>query len=80
MGSLHIEMFILAIHGELIPGTDLYEIVSKSNMSMISKSNMSIIGTQNSLAGYHVKTTSYCIDVAASVIYLKLIEAHWRSS
>ena len=76
MGSLHIEMFILAIHGELIPGTDLYEIVSKSNMSMISKSNMSIIGTQNSLAGYHVKTTSYCIDVAASVIYLKLIEAH----
>ena len=28
----------------------------------------------------HVKTTRYCIEVAASAIYLKLIEAYQRSS
>ena len=71
MGGLHIEMFILAIHGELIDGIGLYEILSKSNIT--------ITGTQNLLAGYHVKTTRYCIRMAASAVYLKLIEAHRRS-
>ena len=65
-------MFILAIQVELIAGSGLYKLLSKSNMS--------IIGTENSLAGYHVKTTRYHIEVAASAIYLKLIEAHRRSS
>ena len=41
---------------------------------------MSIIETQNLLTGSHVKITRYCIEVAASAIYLKLIEAHRRSS
>ena len=40
---------------------------------------MSIIGTQNILTSTHVKTTRYCIEVAASVICLKLIEAYRRS-
>ena len=35
MGDLYIEMCILAIHGELIYGSGLYEILSKSNMSII---------------------------------------------
>ena len=39
---------------------------------------MVIIGTQNLLTGPHVKTTRYCIEVAASAICLKLIEAHRR--
>ena len=39
---------------------------------------MSIIGTQNLLTGSHVKTTRYCIEVATSAIYLKLIDAHRR--
>ena len=64
MGGLHIEMCILAIHGELIDGSGLYEILSKSSMS--------IIGTQNLLTSSHVKTTRYCIEVVASAIYLKL--------
>ena len=68
MGGLHIEMCILAIHGELIDGSGLYEILSKSNMS--------IIGTQNLWTGSHVKTIRYCIEVAASAIYLKLSEVH----
>ena len=72
MGDLHIEMCVLAIHGELIDGSGLYEILSKRNMS--------IIGTQNLFTGSHVKTTRYCIEVAESAIYLELIEAHQRSS
>ena len=68
MGGFHIEMCILATLGDLIDGSDLYKVLSKSNLS--------IIGTQNLLTGSHVKTTRYCIEVAASAIYLKLIEAH----
>ena len=41
---------------------------------------MSIIGTQNILTSTHVKTTSYRIEVAVSVICLKLIEAYRRLS
>ena len=67
-------MCILAIRGELLDGGGLYEILYKSNNT--NKSNMSIIGTQYLLTSSHVKTTSYCIKVAASAIYLKLIEAH----
>ena len=55
MGGLHIEMCILATHSELIDGSGLFEILSKSNMS--------IIGTQNLLTSSHVKTTRYCIEV-----------------
>ena len=61
-------MCILAIYGEPIDGVGLYEVLSKSNMS--------IIWIQNLLIGFHVKTTRYCIKVVASAIYLKLVEAH----
>ena len=63
---------ILAIHDELIDGSGLYEILSKMDMF--------IIETQNLLTGSNFKTTRYCIKVAASAIYLRLIEAHERSS
>ena len=72
MDGLHIEICILAILGELIDASGLYEILTKSSIS--------IIGTQNLLTGSHVKITRYCIEVEASAIYLKLIEAHRRSS
>ena len=68
MGGLHIGMCILAIHSELVDESPVYEILSKSNMS--------ITGTQNLLTSLHVKTTRCCIKVAASSIYLKLIEVH----
>ena len=32
MGGPHTEMLILAIHGELIPGSGLYKILSKSKI------------------------------------------------
>ena len=35
MVRLHIEMYILTIHGELIDGSGLYEILSKTNMSIM---------------------------------------------
>ena len=68
--GLHIEMCVLAVNGQLIDGSGLYEILSKSNIS--------IIGTQNLLTVSHVKTTRYCIKLAASAICLKLIEADRR--
>ena len=72
MGGLLIEVCILVIHGEFIDGSCLYEIFPKSNLS--------IIGTQNFLTCSHGKTTRYCIEVATSAIYFKLIDAHRRSS
>ena len=63
-------MCVLAIHDQLIDGSGLYEILSKSNKS--------IIGTQNLLTVSHVKTTRYCTELAASAICLKLIEADRR--
>ena len=72
IGSLDIEMCLLANHDELIDRSGLCGIISKSDMA--------IIGTQNLLTGSHVKTTRYCIKVAASAIYLKLTEAHRRLS
>ena len=72
MDGLHIEICILAIHGELIDGSGLCEILSKSNMS--------IFGTQNLSTGSHVKIIRYCIDAAALAIYLELIETHQRLS
>ena len=69
-GGLHIEMCILAIHGELIDGSGLNEILSKNSIS--------IIDAQNLLTGSHVKTVRYCIKMAVSAIYLKLTEAHKR--
>ena len=47
MGGLHVEMHILAIPGELIDGSGLYEILSKSSMS--------ITGTQNRWTGSPVQ-------------------------
>ena len=70
MGGLYIEICILAIHGELMDGSGLYKILPKINMS--------IIETQSLLTGSHVKTTRYYIEVAASPLYLKLIEAHQK--
>ena len=46
-GGLHLEMRILAIRVELIDGSGLYEILSKSSMS--------IIGTQNLWTGSPVQ-------------------------
>ena len=66
MDGLHIEICILAIHGELIDGSGLCEILSKSNIS--------IFGTQNLSTGSHVKIIRYCIEAAALAIYLELIE------
>ena len=69
-GGLHIEMCILAIHGELIDRSGLNEILSKNSIS--------IIDAQNLLTRSHVKTIRYCIKMAASAIYLKLTEAYKR--
>ena len=58
MGGLHIEMCILAIHGERTDGSGLCKILSKSNIY--------ITGTQNLLTVFHVNTTRYCKEVAVS--------------
>ena len=72
MGGLHIELCMLSIHGELINGSGLYEILAQSQMS--------IIGTQAVLSASHIKQARYCLQVASSAIYIKLREAHKNST
>ena len=70
MGVLYMDICILVIHGEFINGRGLYKILSKSIMSTT--------GIQHLFTGSDVKTTRYCIKVAASAIYLKWIQTHRR--
>ena len=68
MGGLHIELCMLSIHGELINGSGLYEVLAQSDMS--------IVGTQTVLSASHIKQARYCLQVASAAIYSKLREAH----
>ena len=67
LGGLHIELCLLTIHGELIKGSGLHEILVNSDLS--------IIGTGAILSGGHIKQARYCMQVAACAIYMKLEEA-----
>ena len=65
-GGLHIEHSLLIVHGELIKGSGLYDILSNNNFS--------IIGTGAVVYANHIKQTCYCLQVVCT-IYLKLKDA-----
>ena len=69
-GSLHIEHNLLNMHGELIRGSGLYELLENNEFS--------IIGTGAVVNANHIKQARYCLQVTLSALYLKLTEA--RSS
>ena len=68
LGGLHIEHCLLCIHGELIKGSRLYEILATNNLS--------IICTGAVVNANHIKQARYCLQVAVCSIYMKLREAH----
>ena len=66
-GGLHLEHMLLLIHGELIQGSGLYEILHINNLSTI--------GTGAVVRANHIKQARYCLQVALCAIYLKLKDA-----
>lgn len=61
------EYCLLTLHGELVKGSALYEILPNNNLS--------IIGTGAALNANHRKQARYCFQVAVSAVYAKLKEA-----
>ena len=66
-GGLHIEQHLLIIHGEVIKGSGLQEILEKNKFS--------ILGTGTAVNANHIKQARYCLQVIICVIYGKLTEA-----
>ena len=71
MGGLHVEHCLLSLHGELVKGSDLYEILAKNYFS--------IIGTGAVVNANHIKQARDCLQEAVSAVYVKLKEATAKS-
>ena len=69
---LHIEQSILVIHGKLIDGSGLREILNTNELS--------IIGTSVAVDVNDIKHTRYCLQVVVCTVYRKLKEAHTNSN
>ena len=69
MGGLHIEQSLLFIHGQLIEGSELAELLTFHNFSTIG---LLIIDAS------HIKSARYTIQVAACTLFLKLQEASMK--
>ena len=72
LGGLHIEQSILVIHGKLIDGSGLREILNTNELS--------IIGTSVAVDVNDIKRARYCLQVVVCVVYRKLKEAHTNSN
>ena len=66
-GGLYIEQSLLVLHGQLIKGSGLTEIL---NLQKLSTIGLSAVVDVNS-----IKTATYCIQVTFSTLYIKLNEA-----
>ena len=71
LGGLHLEHCLLTIHGELVKGSGLYEVLNSNNLS--------IIGTGAVVNANHIKQARYCLQVSICSIYAKLTEARDKS-
>ena len=70
-GGLHFEQCLLTIHGELIKGSGLENILSNIDMS--------IIGTGDLIHANHIKQARYCLQVSLCALFLKLKDAKDKS-
>ena len=66
------EHCFLPLHGELVKGSDLYEILANNYLS--------IIGTGAAVNANHIKQARYCFPVIVSAVYAKLKEVTAKSS
>ena len=71
-GGLHIEQSLLVIHGQLIEGSGLTEILTFYNFSTIGLS--AIIDTS------HIKRARYAIQVIVCSLFIKLQEANLKDA
>lgn len=71
LGGLHIEQQNLVLHGELINGSGLKEILDTNELS--------IIGTSVAVDVNDIKRARYCLQVVACVMFMKLKDAHKNS-
>ena len=66
--SLHIEISLLIISGQGMEGSGLDEIMSKCGLSTVRADSLVTVND--------LKRAVYCLQVGASVIYSKLMQAH----
>ena len=71
-GGLHFEQCILTIHGELIKGSCLENVLSNIDMS--------IIGTGSVVNANHIKQSRYCLQTSLCALFIKLKAAKEKSS
>ena len=67
-GDLHIEQSLLTLHGEIVKGSGLHDVLGSANLSTT--------GTSTIVDVNDIKRTRYCLQVSASAIYKKLKKAH----
>ena len=72
MGGLHIEQEALNIHGEIISGSGLAEILKNNDLSTIGIYSAT-------LDINHIKPSWYCLQVTLCALYKKLKEVHANS-
>ena len=71
MVGLHFEQCMLTIHGELIKGSGLEDILSNIVRS--------IIGTGALVHANHIKQARYCLQVSLCALFLELKDAKDKS-
>ena len=67
MGALHIEQIFLVLHGQLIHGSGLHEVLSVNTFILLGTSAIVDVGD--------IKRARYCVQVALCALYLKLKDA-----
>ena len=70
-GSLHLETSVFLLCGSLIEGSSLDKIMASCGLS--------IVGTDSLVSVNHIKRASYCIQVAACVMFSLLTSAQEKS-
>ena len=70
-GGLHFEQCILTIHGELIKGSGLENVLLNMDMS--------IIGTGSVINANHIKQSRYCFQTSLCALFIKLKTAKEKS-
>ena len=69
--GMHIEQFMQDVHGDIMRGSGLPEVLKISNLS--------ITGTDAVIKINHLKRVRYCIQVTVCTIYKKIKEAYLKS-
>ena len=67
LGGLHLEQAILAMHGQLIDGSGLLQLIEQYHFTTIGMSSVVDVSS--------IKRARYCIQVVLSALCMKLVDA-----